>query len=483
MNPLRSVLLLTCTATLALASGCKRSTSSEAVSNDAGSSVVAKSGPDAAAATIDEASVRLLVDTWLEAQNSGSFATYEALYATRFEGIRRSGAQTAQLDRTRWMKERAAMFKQPTTVSAKDVVVRTTHGGATVSFIQTWASGSYRDEGPKLLVLTMEDGKLRIAREEMLSSTVLTSASLDAEKFAFALHLPEAHLVLEASPKNEWSQDAPAVVSMDDPVTTRKEIGTLPAEVAAWSGKRVELFGSSGVVCTGKIGTLSVIGRVVPHFGTKAHWTSTGDFEGHSKPPARVIAEEAWDLSSGHGESGRALVGVVRPETGDCKGALWGRVVQAEKPVMVAARPADAATKERALAELRKTKAYADLQRTYQAEKEPDGPPRWEDFDSKTTALVFDHPKGGTIVTLSIRAGAGCGTFGGTLSAAWQQKGERLVPVKDPSGEELAPVSAGDVDGDGNVDLLLDGQGLLRSKGGKLGAPRKLHVPMLDCGC
>jgi len=491
MTPLRSVLLLSCTASLALAGGCKRSPPSGAVApNDAGSSALAErasdgasdGASDAAVATTDEASVRALVDAWLEAQNTGSFSSYEALYATRFEGIRRSGDQTSKLDRNRWMKERAAMFKEQTTVSAKDIVVRTTHGGATVSFIQTWASGSYRDEGPKLLVLTNADGKLRIAREEMLSSTVLASASLDAQRFAFALHLPEAQLVLDTAPKDDWSRGAPAVVSMGDLVATRKEVGTLPAEVAAWSGRKVELFGRSGLACTGTIGTLAVIGRVVPHFGTKAQWTSTGDFVGKPKPPAHQIADEAWDLSSGHGESGRALVGEVRAESGDCKGALWGRVVQPEKPVIVADRPADPATKELALAELRKTKAHAKLQRRYEAEKEPNAPPRWEDFDAKATALFFDHPKG-KIVTLSIHAGAGCETFGGTLSAAWELKGDRLVLIKDATGEELAPVSAGDVDGDGKVDLVLADQGLLRWKEGKLGPARKLYVPMLDCGC
>lgn len=443
-----------------------------------------KAASSGGATRTDEAAVRALVDAWLEAQNSGEFARYESLYAPRFEGVRRSGAQTARLDRARWMKERAAMFERKMTVTAKDVAIQTTSDGAIASFVQTWASGAYRDEGPKRMVFTTVDGKLRIAREEMLSSMVLSSSSLDPESFAFALHLPTPHLVLDTSPKKEWTKGDPTVVSLENPVVTRKDTdaGSLPSKLAAWSGKKVELFGSSGVVCEGTVGKLSVVARVIPHFGTMNEWTSSGDYAGQPKPPIDEVARQAWDLASGLDESGRALVGEVRPEKGDCKGALWGRVVQADKPVVVAGTPADAATKQQALAELRKTKAYAALQKRYESEKEPAGPVRWEDFEPNLKVLIFDHPKA-KIVTLSLRAGAGCATFGGTLSSVWEQKGGKLVAIADPSGEELAPLSAGDVDGDGKIDLVLDQQGLIRWKGGQLGAVRKLAVPMLDCGC
>ncbi len=34
--------------------------------------------------------MRNLIDTWLAAQNQGDFARYQALYAERFEGIKRT---------------------------------------------------------------------------------------------------------------------------------------------------------------------------------------------------------------------------------------------------------------------------------------------------------------------------------------------------------------------------------------------------------
>lgn len=435
-----------------------------------------------ASAPADDAPARALFEAWLAAQNAGDFAAYQALYAPRFEGVRRSGTQTARLDRKRWMKERAAMFRQKPAVGAKGLAVRATRDGATIDFVQTWAIASYRDEGPKRMVLTLVDGEPKIAREEMLASNVLAPGTLPEDKFAFVVHAPGPRLVLSASPKDAWGAGAPELVSLAGPVVVRKNAGQVPPELAAWSGKKVELFGKSGLLCEGTIGALGLLGRVTPHFGTTTRWTSTGDHRGEPTPAPAAIASEAWSLTEGGGESGRVLVGEVTPSAGDCKGALWGRAARADQPALVEALPADAATRALALAELRKTKAYGELQRTYVSEKAPTDPARWEDFEAKVSALAFAHPAGQTIITLSIESWAGCGSFGATLSAAWEQKGTALVPVNGPEGQAFAPESAGDVDGDGKIDLIWP-DGLLRSKGAKFATPTKLVIPMLDCGC
>src|SRR5689334_14206203 len=114
--------------TLALAVGCKPSGST----GSADAALASKDPPapaterDARAPEpVTDAAARAVLDAWLAAQNAGTFPAYEALYAPRFEGVRRSGTQVARLDRKRWMREREAMFKQKTTVTAKDVVIRT----------------------------------------------------------------------------------------------------------------------------------------------------------------------------------------------------------------------------------------------------------------------------------------------------------------------------------------------------------------------
>jgi hypothetical protein len=464
---------------LATVVGCRRS---ETASSDPATDAAAAAARDAGAFRVAhaEAEARAVMTAWLNAQNEGAFASYESLYAARFEGVRRSGTQTKRLDRARWMKERAAMFEQPMTVAAKDMVVVQSHEGADVRFVQTWTSGSYRDEGPKHVVLVRQGGALKIAREEMLKSQVANAASVAAERFAFTVHLPGAHLVLEDEAKDEWATGAPSTVSLGDPVVTRRAVDAtkLPPDLAAWAGKKVELFGASGSACEGTVSTLFLAGRVVPHFGTMNYWSGTGDSAGEPKPPADVVAREAWDISRG----GRLLVAEVKTASGDCKGALWGRASAPAKPVLTAGVPADATTAALALAELRKTKAWAATQADYLAQKEPQDPEKWDAFESKPVARVFAHPSGTTLVTLSIVSGTGCDNFGATLSGAWELKNGALTALKDASGDELVPLSAGDVDGDGKLELVVP-EGLLRLKGAKYETANKLQVPFLDCGC
>ncbi len=110
-----------------------------------------------------------LLARWLDAQNRGDFAAYQALYARDFTGVRRSGEKVVELDRAAWMRDRARMFKKPMRVAADDV----RSSPSMIELTQTWSSGTYRDRGPKRLTLVNEEGALRIAREEMLASRPL----------------------------------------------------------------------------------------------------------------------------------------------------------------------------------------------------------------------------------------------------------------------------------------------------------------------
>src|SRR5215470_10154804 len=104
-------------------------------------------------APLAEGDARAVVEKWLAAQNAGDFAAYEKLFAARFTGIRRSGPRTVRFNRAGWMKDRARMFKKPMTVAISDLKVRAAGASAVASFTQTFAQGSYKDAGPKQLVV------------------------------------------------------------------------------------------------------------------------------------------------------------------------------------------------------------------------------------------------------------------------------------------------------------------------------------------
>src|SRR5262249_14231526 len=113
---------------------------------------------------------RALVERWLSSQNGGDFAAYQALYATRFTGVRRSGARIVHLDRAGWMRDRGRMFSKKMVVAAEGVEIAAAPAMVRVTLTQKWESGSYKDVGKKELILVREGAAWKIAREEMLDS-------------------------------------------------------------------------------------------------------------------------------------------------------------------------------------------------------------------------------------------------------------------------------------------------------------------------
>ena len=486
-----------------LSGGCSRASTSSPNPAPSASPASASATASAHAATnlALEGEARSLLDAWLAAQNSGDFGAYEQLYAPRFGGIRRSGAQTVTLDRARWMKERERMFHEKTTVTAKDVVIRPVPDGAEIELMQTWANPAYRDEGPKRIVALREPTagkKLRITREEMLASSTVSQriAPLD-EKLVFALNLPTPHLVIAVNADASWAAGEPRLVPSGRDKETfiaRREAGPrVPTEALAWSGRRVELFGAAGAVCEGAVDGFAVIGRASPAYSTQASWRGLDPT--YPKPPDAEIAGLTWEMSSNYG---RLLVASVRPDDGDCSGALWGRATRGAtaaadagddagkppSPAFVAGIPADAATRALASRELRKTKAFQETQARYVARRDGTEPPRFDDVVPQLDVRVFAHPTLGTIVSLMlVTNGRSCSTFSAVMSAIWEKKATgELVLLRDASADEIAPVSAGDVDGDGRLDLL-DVESVLFSHGGKLRAGPRLSVPDFRCPC
>jgi hypothetical protein len=124
------------------------------------------------AAEINEAEVRLFLENWLEAQNTGSYANYAAMYSSSFTGIRRSGSSTSNFDYDTWLTDRKQMFKKKILVNMNNLEIKISGSTASVKFEQTWKSGDYKDKGYKLLNLEVANGKPKITREEMLFSKV-----------------------------------------------------------------------------------------------------------------------------------------------------------------------------------------------------------------------------------------------------------------------------------------------------------------------
>ena len=115
------------------------------------------------------------LNQWLEAQNMGNFRQYSALYHPDFNGVRRSGNQRVEMNRSQWLKDRGRMFLSAMTVSIFEVRAELIDGGILVNFKQRFKQGNYQDEGPKVMVLVEDRNAVQVISEEMLRSNLISS--------------------------------------------------------------------------------------------------------------------------------------------------------------------------------------------------------------------------------------------------------------------------------------------------------------------
>lgn len=146
-------------------------------------SILFATTPSFATEITQEAVSSFMVD-WFEAQNTGIYKNYAAMYSAHFIGIRRSGTKVQKFDRDSWLKDRKGMFSRPMIVSGGILKIQLSGKTALVKFKQTWTSSTYRDEGDKLLHLALENGELKIIHEEMLFSKVLSISNIEESEIS-----------------------------------------------------------------------------------------------------------------------------------------------------------------------------------------------------------------------------------------------------------------------------------------------------------
>jgi hypothetical protein len=397
-------------------------------------------------ATVDKAGVRALVERWVDAQNTGDLPAYQALYGPVMTGIRRSGAKTAYLDRAQWMNDRARMFKKKMTVSVAGLRAVQQGERTQVLFTQTFESGSYKDVGPKELIL---DGKPPlIVREEMLSSKLEGPAAARAQaKNLFYAPILHGKLLLLVGAERSWGSGAQRVGN-GRPVTVIAAVKSerLPAGLR-FEGRKVKLYDASGARCDATIGPLSVMSRVDLPLSV----------DEYRKKKARQIVEDALAYGEPH-----LLVGDLIGDA--CPGALFGRA--AELPAVRVFAPVPASPPSAAVVKLA-------AERVYDVGGDANGVQAFniEEKDRQKTLLVVQKGNGG-------RADAWL---------CYEQVGEHLFERMHPKPANGAgPVAAADVDGDGYLELLLP-DNLLRSVDGwfeeTLVPPVAEHDLDLESGC
>lgn len=450
-------------------------------------SEVARAEPEAAPA-IPEADIRALLGAWTESQNRGDFQAYSALYAERFQGVRRNSDRTRSFDRAGWMKDRERMFRRPIVVAASDVVVNSTQRTADVRFTQRWSSGSYADEGPKRLVLVREGTALKISVEEMLAAQRLddVDAALTLGTFV-SLPTVDGPIAILAEAPASAATGAPRLVTREDPyVVTKAASETIPASVRALVGRTVTVI-ERGRACEGRIDAIVVASLVVPHFGTVAEWNGEGESGATTPLTPAARAASAWSLATTHFYAATMRSTCTQPVA----------MTFAATPGVTVFTPREPRTDERPSLEraFERTRRFLDREAAYATYVSELGEEAGDDAPAPPTqrgvwrrnASVVVFESGPRRVATVVHNAQGCGQFDVSAWAGFEL-GATPVELLEPTaiGDYVSVMAVFDVDGDGALEAIvrrdLASYGLVRLTP-TTSLLRRVNVDYLDCPC
>jgi Domain of unknown function (DUF4440) len=423
-------------------------------------------------AGITRAQADSLLQVWLTSQNTGNFDSYAALYATKFDGIKRSGKKTYRFNRNTWLNDRKRMFVKKMSVNALEPSVTLIGNMALIRFNQTWETKGYKDRGPKELQLALFEGAVKIIREEMLASfrgSVPQDQAVDDFRFIIEDdllvldHYPVLTLADGAPYLSDRSNTAYCAVNTDQFDDTYKKLIESP-----WL-----VISENGDTLTTKITSVILVARATPHFGTVQQWDENSISDDDK-------ALELWDMAQAR--DGIVLAGKLDCQ---CSNALYAVPTSGPVPKIYKVS-SDSSYYEMALAAMKDMPLYESVQKDYQ-EYETKG--EWIDESTAEYSVFTHYDDSSTYVALKLTAGAGCGSFYGSILAIFRINGDSIELISNPDGiadndmnNYCFPKAAVDFDNDGNPEFIDNGK-IIKFTGSYWDIDEEIVVPFYDCGC
>ncbi len=437
-----------------------------------GSAAVAATGSGSATrkapvVAITEQAAMDALAAWGRAQNSGDFAAYQALFADKFEGVRRSGPRVRRFDRAGWMTDRKRMFDKPMEVSTSTPTFGLHGAVATLDFEQTFKQGTYKDVGAKRVVMVADASGIKIAREEMLASNLVgTPVGAPVQLVTSVSTTPM--VILEPTADRAWGSGAITRVPSEGPLLASQAATALPPAQAAWVGKALAGYAVDGTPCAATVKDVVLLVGATPHFSTTMGWD---DPEFNSLGRALTEQERADDIFDWADP-----VLAARFEA-SCTPAFF----TTDKPTFFAELKASPLA-DQGLAAFAKLPEFVALQQEFAA---GGGQGAWTTPDE---AKVFALPAGEHLVAVAAEeAVGGCGDFSGALWALWKvnAKGAWIKLVAEQT--LVMPDAVFDLTGDGSYELYEAAHGfstferVQRAADGAM--PAAVTFSFNDCGC
>jgi len=308
-----------------------------------------------------------------------------------------------------------------------------------VHVTQPWLAETTYEAEPQALASKAEPIPTESAEEavpvERVANVPEMLSGADARIVVHAGQTP--YLILRAKADSTWGRGVITSKTGDGVLTTLRQPANtevLPSELQAWIGSPVTLYNAKGYTCQGEIERIELLEQ----------------FAGDGVEP------EGWDSYS----SGPQLAARVRPVKGQCSSATWARDSRLPSPGL--ARVQRGTKKERRMAReaFRKTDKYQELQERYLAEGNS-GP--WDKFWDNELQIQVLRSARQDLIFVQAQVG-GCGDFDGQLGSVFVQSETRELTLL-PTGESFLSdvLAAADIDNDGDLDLITQGDGFDRS--------------------
>jgi len=429
----------------------------------------------------DEARAKGLVERWVTAQNAHDFESYSTLYAARFSGTKRVGSYSKSFDRKGWLLDRQPMFRDGVIVRASDLHFSGTLGAVRAVFTQDFVAPGFHDRGQKELFLVAGDSGLQIAREEMLVSHLAEAApATDGAVLAFHRDGPVVDRGISPAIPGE-PRLLPRGASEPYEVVLSIAPAALSEATRGWLGRSITAYAKDGATCQGAVARFEVRVQAEPHFGMRQAWAGE---DGAQKATPREIARAIWSIAR---DDERFVVAVLDRA---CKG-VWAAT---HATTFTAATAPAAPLRSAALSAFKALPAYREVQARF-VQESSNPKQAWENVDGELDVVELRASAESALLVVSARGGAGCGGFGGNLSAIWSVTGAdaratfALRGVFKDSTDLLKVHGAVDQNGDGSLELLAgpdvfaDEISVLRLGANGYEREALFATSFWDCGC
>jgi ketosteroid isomerase-like protein len=410
---------------------------------------------------------RQALDEWLDAQNRGSFTAYQGLYADDFAAIMHAGNRTRTVARAPWLSEQKRRFRKPMNVTIRALDLAASNDGVQACFDEISESGSRHEETQKRVTFVRLDGGWRIAKEEVLATKVDAAKGTAMSSMAFVFVWGNAP-VLMSDADDGWTVGRPRMLEGADVAVKAVDEKRLPREILMWKDEKLILIDERLQECEATV--LGFQMMTVSEY-------ELDNIEVKGKRTQAALAAEVW-------KGKHLLVARTSPTSDRCRDMVLARPARLPK---LEIHPFTEA--EKALAKSASTRLEALPDVVEWAARAKVEHPDWE---ASPTVSVANLGKAGSLISAAV-SGDACGGVGYFAVAIWHTSGRpgkdawhMMRPPQD--GDQLEPLLAFDLDGDGTMEILFRDDepvrfGLLRWNGKDYAVSEKLEIPYDGCHC